>query len=182
MQDYMKPEPPKTKFKPLKILTYPNQKLRRKSLPIKVDRHLSDIQKLIDQMFKTMKFFNGVGLAAPQVGVGFRVIVVDIQDGKMEPLALINPEIVKIDGEVETEEGCLSFPQMNGFIKRSQKIAVKYLDYNGEEKILEADGLLSICIQHEIDHLNGILFIDRVSRLKREMILKRVKKLGRNDV
>lgn len=175
-----KPTAPKIKFKPLKILTYPNPKLRRKSVAVK-ERNLPEIQKLIEHMFKTMRFYQGIGLAAPQVGVGFRVAVVDLQDGHTEPLALINPEIVKREGEMELVEGCLSFPHSSGHVQRSSKIEVRFLDYEGQEKTITAEGLLAACIQHEIDHINGILFIDHLSNLKRDMIIKRIKKRKINE-
>lgn len=170
---------PKIKFKPFKILTFPNLKLRRKCIPVDPTKNLSEIQTLIDQMFKTMIFYKGIGLAAPQIGVGFRVFVVDLQNGKTEPMSFINPKIIEMDGKMESLEGCLSFPQAFGYVERNAKIVVNYLDYNGQEKTLQAEGLLAACIQHEIEHLDGVLFIDKLSRLKKEMILKRFKKIGR---
>ncbi len=169
------------KFKPLKILKYPDVKLRRKSLLVRPEKNLEEVKILIEQMFKAMKFYGGIGLSAPQIGVGLRIITIDLQDGVSHPLAMINPEIVKSEGKIDSREGCLSFPQMESNIERSEKIKVKYLDDNAKEKEMNAEGLLACCIQHEMDHLNGILFIDKMSRMRQEMILKRLKKLGRID-
>lgn len=165
--------------KNLRILIYPNEKLRKKCALVDLEKDLPNIQKLIDLMFQTMKFFGGIGLSAPQIGVGFQVCVVDLQDGSTLPHAFINPKIVQFEGKVESEEGCLSFPGMRGHVERFSKIEVEYYNYNGSKQTLVAEGLLAICLQHEIDHLSGILFIDKVSNLKRNLILKRLKKIGR---
>ena len=168
---------PKTdKFKPLKILMAPNPKLRRVCVPVSHQNSFIQIERLIELMKKTMKFYNALGLAAPQIGVNFRVIVVNHPDG---PIGMINPEIIKTDGEIELEEGCLSFLRESAFIKRSKKIEVKYLDERGDEKVQTAEDLFAVCIQHEIDHLDGILFVDRMSNIKKDMVLKKFKKRGK---
>src|SRR5689334_5929605 len=180
MQNYLK-SIKKEKFKPLKILKYPNEKLKRQCILVEPEKHLKNIQKLINEMFKTLKFYQGIGLTAPQVGVGFQVFVLDLQDGKTEPLSMINPEIIAFDGEITIEENrCLSLPRFKSFIKRSDWIKVKYLDYDGNKKELETNGLLSVYIQHNIDHLNGVSTLDKSSKLNRDMYIKSIKK--RNNI
>ena len=158
-----------------KIVTIPDPILKKKSLPIKnVD---SSVKKLMDDMLETMYAAPGIGLAAVQVGVLKRVVVIDLskKEEKKTPLFFVNPEIVSTSEEqVSYEEGCLSIPNQFAEIKRPNRCHVKYLDYNGRKKDLKADGLLATCIQHEIDHLNGILFIDYLSKLKKDLILKKV--------
>ena len=158
-----------------KIVTIPDPILKKKSLPIKnVD---SSVKKLMDDMLETMYAAPGIGLAAVQVGVLKRVVVIDLskKEEKKPPLFFINPEIISTSEEqVSYEEGCLSIPNQFAEIKRPNRCHVKYLDYNGKKKDLKADGLLATCIQHEIDHLNGILFIDYLSKLKKDLILKKV--------
>lgn len=151
----------------LPIVKADNPILREKAK--KVSRIDSSIQKLIDDMIETMHAANGVGLAAPQVGVPLRVIVVqefrEAEEGKMEPgevIALINPEIVKMSGEYETDEGCLSLPGYIGTIKRAERVTVKGLNRQGKEVRIKADGLLAEALQHEVDHINGILFFDHL--------------------
>jgi len=159
------------------ILTEPNKILRQKSLPVeKVDK---DLQILMDDMLETMYAAPGIGLAAIQVGVPKRVIVLDIssREGIKNPMYFINPEIVQRSSNNSTyEEGCLSVPGQFAEIDRPDKCFVKYLDYNGEQKEIEAEGMLATCIQHEMDHLEGILFIDYLSKLKRSMIIKKLSK------
>tara|TARA_Y100000590_G_scaffold254047_1_gene285339 strand:- start:161 stop:685 length:525 start_codon:yes stop_codon:yes gene_type:complete len=159
------------------ILTEPNKILRQKSLPVeKVDK---DLQILMDDMLETMYAAPGIGLAAIQVGVPKRVIVLDIssREGIKNPMYFINPEIVQRSINNSTyEEGCLSVPGQFAEIDRPDKCFVKYLDYNGEQKEIEAEGMLATCIQHEMDHLEGILFIDYLSKLKRSMIIKKLSK------
>ena len=149
--------------------------MKKKSLPIKnVD---SSVKKLMDDMLETMYAAPGIGLAAVQVGVLKRVVVIDLskKEEKKPPLFFINPEIISTSEEqVSYEEGCLSIPNQFAEIKRPNRCNVKYLDYNGKKKDLKADGLLATCIQHEIDHLNGILFIDYLSKLKKDLILIKV--------
>ena len=160
-----------------KILTEPNKILRQKSLPVeKVD---GELQKIMDDMLETMYAAPGIGLAAIQVGVPKRVIVLDISSKKEKksPIFLVNPEVYnKSKTESTYEEGCLSVPNQFAEISRPNKCHLKFLDYNGNEKELKAEGLFATCIQHEIDHLEGILFIDYLSKLKKSMILKKLSK------
>ena len=159
------------------ILTEPNKILREKSqLVEKVD---SDLQKLMDDMLETMYAAPGIGLAAIQVGVPKRVIVMDLskQDEPKQPMFFVNPEIVEKSQNNSTyEEGCLSVPGQFAEIERPEKCHVKYLDYYGKSKEIKAEGMLATCIQHEIDHLQGILFIDHLSKLKKTMIIKKLSK------
>jgi len=159
------------------ILTEPNKILREKSLSVEnVDK---DIQILMDDMLETMYAAPGIGLAAIQVGIPKRVIVLDIKqkEGQKNPICLVNPEIIKKSKNNSTyEEGCLSVPGQFAEIDRPDKCHVKYLDYYGEKKEIKAEGMLAICIQHEIDHLEGILFIDYLSKLKKTMIIKKLSK------
>ena len=160
-----------------KILTEPDPFLRQKSM--KVDKVDDDLRSLMNDMVQTMYDAPGIGLAAIQIGVPKRVIVIDLskQDEKKNPLYFVNPEIlVKSENDVSYEEGCLSVPNQFAEISRPDKCKVKYLDYDGKEKILEANGLLATCIQHEMDHLEGILFIDYLSKLKKSMIIKKLSK------
>ena len=163
------------------ILTEPNKVLRQVSKP--VERVGKEEQKLMDDMMDTMYDANGIGLAAIQVGVPKRIIVLDISiDQKNKnPLFFVNT-IIKNKHEDKTsyEEGCLSVPGQLAEIQRPSSCEVEYLDYNGEKKILKAEGLLSTCIQHEMDHLEGILFIDYLSKLKKSMIIKKLSKVKAN--
>ena len=158
-----------------KILTEPNKILRQISK--NVEKVTSDDQRLMDDMLETMYSANGIGLAAIQIGVPKRIIVIDISKGKKEPIFFINPEIKNKDTAQSTyEEGCLSVPNQFAEINRPSTCQIKYLDYYGKEQILNAVGLLATCIQHEIDHLEGILFIDYLSKLKKTMIVKKLSK------
>ena len=160
-----------------KILTEPNPFLRQKSKPVeKVD---DSIRKIMDDMLETMYQAPGIGLAAIQIGIPKRIIVLDISKDpeKKEPMYFVNPEKVYASKDQATyEEGCLSVPGQFAEIDRPDKCHIKYLDYNGDSKELKAEGLLATCIQHEIDHLEGILFIDYLSKLKRSMITKKLSK------
>jgi peptide deformylase len=159
------------------ILTEPNEILRKKSLL--VDQVDGDIQKLMDDMLETMYLAPGIGLAAIQVGVPKRVIVLDIarKDEPKNPMYFINPEIItKSKDSLAYEEGCLSVPGQFAEITRSSNCSIKYLDYYGQPQELKTEGLLATCIQHEIDHLEGILFIDYLSKLKKTMIVKKLSK------
>ena len=168
-----------------KILTEPNKILRQISKNVEnVDK---EIQTLMDDMLETVYAAPGIGLAAIQIGVPKRVIVIDItrdnenditrDNEKKNPIYFVNPEIVWKDNEESTyEEGCLSVPNQFAEINRPKGCQVKYLDYFGEPKLLKAEGLLATCIQHEIDHLEGILFIDYLSKLKKSMIVKKLSK------
>ena len=159
------------------ILTEPNKLLRQVSEPVE---SVGDSEKqLMDDMLDTMYAANGIGLAAIQIGVPKRIIVIDIskEDKKKEPRYFVNPVIIKKDSlEATYEEGCLSVPNQFAEINRPSKCEVEYLDYNGEKKILSAEGILATCIQHEMDHLEGILFIDYLSKLKKSMIIKKLSK------
>jgi len=160
-----------------KILTEPNKILRQKSLIVeKVDKEL---QQLMDDMLETMYAAPGIGLAAIQVGVPKKVIVLDIsqKEGTKDPMFFINPEIIEKSKNNSTyEEGCLSVPGQFAEIDRPDKCHVKYLDYHGQPKEIKAEGMLATCIQHEMDHLEGILFIDYLSKLKKTMIIKKLSK------
>ena len=163
------------------IITEPNKLLRQISKS--VDRVGEDEQRLMDDMLETMYAANGIGLAAIQIGIPKRIIVMDISkdDNKKEPLYFVNPIIKNKDISKSTyEEGCLSVPNQFAEIDRPKKCDIEYLDYNGEKKILKAEGLLATCIQHEMDHLEGILFIDYLSKLKKSMIIKKLSKLKSN--
>ena len=171
-----------------KILTEPNKILREKSL--RVENVDQDIQSLMDDMLETLYAAPGIGLAAIQVGVAKRVIVMDIsrnrdedKEPKKNPMYFVNPEIVwKSEDKFTYEEGCLSVPNQFAEIDRPKQCHVRHLDYNGQPQELKADGLLSTCIQHEIDHLEGILFIDYLSKLKKEMIIKKLSKQTKESV
>lgn len=164
------------------IVKYPAPILKKKTA--EVSKFDATLHELLDDMRQTMYAANGIGLAAPQVDVSQRVAVVDIarenseSPEKSDYRELINPIITTRAGEVESEEGCLSIPEFRETIIRNSEIVVAALDRDGKEFELKADGLLAICIQHEIDHLDGILFIDRMSRLKREFFVKWMKKHG----
>ena len=162
------------------IITEPNEILRQVSKP--VIRVGNDERKLMDDMLETMYAANGIGLAAIQIGIPKRIIVMDIsKDGNKNPMFFVNPLIKNKDKEKTTyEEGCLSVPNYFAEVDRPKYCEVEYLDYNGESKILKADGLLATCIQHEMDHLEGILFIDYLSKLKKTMIVKKLSKKKNN--
>jgi peptide deformylase len=160
------------------ILTEPNKLLRQISKSIEIVG--KEEQKLMDDMLETMYAANGIGLAAIQVGVPKRIIVMDLaKDGeKKQPKFFVNPVVKNKDLLKATyEEGCLSVPNQFAEIDRPKKCDVEYLDYNGKKKILKAEGLLATCIQHEMDHLEGILFIDYLSKLKKSMIIKKLSKM-----
>ncbi|MDC1159860.1 peptide deformylase [Candidatus Pelagibacter sp.] len=157
------------------ILTEPNKILRQISIP--VDKVGSEEQKLMDDMLDTMYAAPGIGLAAIQIGIPKRIIVMDIGKDKKEPIYFVNP-IIKNKNEKKSiyEEGCLSVPNQFAEIERPNECEIEYLDYNGEKNFLKAEGLLATCIQHEMDHLEGILFIDYLSKLKKSMIIKKLSK------
>ena len=160
-----------------RILTEPNKLLRQISKS--VDKVGKNEQKLMDDMVETMYAANGIGLAAIQIGFPKRIIVMDISKDQTNknPMYFVNPIILNKATEQSTyEEGCLSVPDQFAEIDRPNKCEIEYLDYNGEKKLLKADGLLATCIQHEIDHLEGILFIDYLSKLKKSMIIKKLSK------
>jgi peptide deformylase len=159
------------------IRTYPDAVLKKLAKPVPgVD---DEVRRLMDDMFDTMHESNGIGLAAPQVGVSERVIVVDVSHTSEDappPVALANPEVVAAEGEVEFEEGCLSLPGFLTKVKRSSEITVKALDREGKAVTIEAGGIFAIALQHEMDHLDGTLILDRASGLKREFYKKRIRK------
>ena len=158
----------------LNILRFPDPRLRNKATPIK---EVTDkIRQLADDMLETMYEAPGVGLAAIQVNVKKRLIVIDISEDKSQPLVLINPEVISSEGEREHEEGCLSVPEAYEMVTRADKGRVKALDRDGKEIEFDADDLLATCVQHEIDHLEGKLFVDYLSNLKRQRIKKRLEK------
>ena len=160
-----------------KILIEPDPILRKKCEPLeKVDK---EIQKLMDDMLETMYAAPGIGLAAIQVGILKRLVVIDISkaEEKKNPIFLINPQIIHKSKKTSVyEEGCLSLPGQFAEIERPAECTLKYVDYNGREKELKAEGLLATCVQHEVDHLNGTLFIDYLSKLKKDMIIKKLVK------
>ena len=158
----------------LPILEFPDPRLRTRAAPVTVVD--DELRRLIDDMFETMYAAPGIGLAATQVNVHKRVIVIDISQDHDAPLALINPEIISRDGIEESEEGCLSVPGIYDNVTRAQKIRVRTLDRKGKQIELDADGLLAVCIQHEMDHLEGKLFVDYLSELKRTRIRKKLEK------
>ncbi|MBS0532590.1 MAG: peptide deformylase [Proteobacteria bacterium] len=165
------------------ILIIPEKKLRLKSEPIKAfDKPL---RALVDDMFETMYEAPGIGLAAIQIGEPVRVITLDVakKDDPKEPQVFINPEIVWSSDETSTyEEGCLSIPEYYEEVERPAKVRVKYFDADGKAHEVEADGLLATCLQHEIDHINGVLFIDHISKLKRDMVIKKFTKAAKKGV
>ena len=159
------------------ILTIPDPLLRKVSEPVTSVN--TEVKNLMDDMLETMYAAPGIGLAAVQVGVLKRIIVIDLsKDGeKKDPLFIVNPQITfKSDELISYEEGCLSIPNQFAEVKRPSSCKVNFLDYNGKKKEINADGLLATCIQHEVDHLNGVLFIDHLSKLKKDLILKKTKK------
>src|SRR5918993_1285955 len=158
----------------LQILEFPDPRLRNRAQPVaQVDAAL---RTLIDDMFETMYAAPGIGLAATQVNVAKRVLVIDLSERHDQPLALINPEILQRAGVEETEEGCLSVPGYFEKVKRAEQIRVRALDRDGKQLEFDADGLLAVCIQHEMDHLEGKLFVDYLSDLKRTRIRKKLEK------
>jgi peptide deformylase len=163
----------------LTILEFPDERLRKKAE--KVQAVDESIHKLVDDMFETMYESRGVGLAATQVNVHQRVIVIDVSEDKNAPLCLINPEIVERDGVEESEEGCLSVPGFFEKVRRAEHVRVKALNRDGQLFELEARDLLAVCIQHEMDHLDGKLFVDYLSPLKRQRIKKKLEKIHKME-
>lgn len=158
----------------LKILEFPDSRLRTKATPVEV---VSDeLRTLISDMFETMYAAPGIGLAATQVDVHKRLLVADISPDNTEPYVLINPEILEKDGVIVTDEGCLSVPGYYEAVERAEHIKVRFIDRDEIEIEMEADGLLAVCIQHEVDHLDGKLFVDYLSEAKRQRIRKKLEK------
>ncbi|MDA3869001.1 MAG: peptide deformylase [Gammaproteobacteria bacterium] len=161
----------------LEILHYPDPRLRTQARAVEsVD---DEIRQLVDDMFETMYAAPGIGLAATQVNIHRQVLGIDVSEEKNQPLCLINAEIVESEGEEESEEGCLSVPDIYDRIRRAERIKVKALDRDGDAFTLEATGLLAVCIQHEIDHLQGNLFVDYLSPLKQQRLRKKIEKARR---
>ena len=165
------------------ILVIPDAKLRQTAEPV---AHVDDeVRALVEDMFETMYKAPGIGLAAPQIGVLRRVVVLDVakrrdEDASADPMVLINPEITYESEETAVhEEGCLSIPDFYEDVERPAVIRVDFLDRDGKPASIEAEGILAVCIQHEIDHLNGVLFIDHISRLKRSRVIKKFEKAAR---
>lgn len=160
----------------LEILKVPHPFLKKKVS--KVENITPEIKKILDDMAETMYYANGVGLAASQVGLGMRLVVIDLsnEERKMDLLRMINPEILLGEGELIMEEGCLSVPDIRDEVKRYKRVRFRYLDTGGEEHIVEDEGLLARVVQHEIDHLDGIVFVDRLSRLKKTLYYRRLRR------
>ena len=161
----------------LDIVCFPDERLR--TIAKRVEKITSKHQRLLDDMLETMYAAPGIGLAATQINVHERIIVIDISEDKSNPYCLINPEVISHSGKEKMEEGCLSVPETYGEVERADSVVVKYWDRKGNEIRLEADGLLAVCIQHEIDHLQGKLFVDYLSKLKRDRIRKKLVKQQR---
>jgi peptide deformylase len=163
----------------LSILEFPDPRLRKTASPIStID---DDLRTLIDDMFETMYAAPGIGLAATQVNVHKRLLIADVSADQIEPHAFINPEIIEKDGEIVTEEGCLSVPGYYEEVQRAEHIRVRFENRDGEQVEMEAEGLLAVCVQHEVDHLDGKLFVDYLSEAKRQQIRKRLIKDRRQD-
>jgi len=165
----------------LPILEFPDPRLRTKAVPVAAAEVTTPgFQALLDDMFQTMYEAPGIGLAASQVDVHKRFMVIDISEEKNDPQVFINPEITAHDGGQVYQEGCLSVPGIFADVTRADRITVRYLDRQGQARELTTDGLLAVCVQHEMDHLEGKLFIDYLSPLKREMVRKKLAKQRRN--
>jgi peptide deformylase len=160
----------------IRLVTYPGPVLRKQAKPIKnVDGKLIETA---DAMFDVMYDYNGIGLAAPQVGLSARLLVLDLRQEGSPDYIMINPRITRREGSLDAEEGCLSLPEVFGDINRAELIEVAYIDRDGEEQTLEADGMLARAIQHEIDHLNGVLFIDRLDKATRKAVERQLRELA----
>ena len=169
----------------LQVYVAPHPVLKKIADPI-TGSVTAELRTLMDNMLETMYATSGIGLAAPQVGISQRVLIMDIEQpdegGKGKPLYFVNPEIIWSSEELNVySEGCLSLPGQYAQVERPKKVRVKYLDYDGKRQEVEADGLLATCLQHEMDHLNGVLFIDHLSTLKRDMVLRKLKKFTRDN-
>jgi len=164
----------------LNILQFPDPKLRQKATPVAVVD--DNIRTLVDDMFETMYSAPGIGLAAVQVNVLKRVIVIDISEDKSQPGCFINPEIIEHSGDEKMEEGCLSVPGIYELVSRAKNITVRYLDRDGNTQELTVDGVLAVCIQHEMDHLDGKLFVDYLSEMKRNRIRKKMEKMRQHTM
>ncbi|MDD1783995.1 peptide deformylase [Enterovibrio sp. ZSDZ35] len=161
----------------LQVLTYPDDRLRTVAKP--VESVTPEIQKIVDDMLETMYDEEGIGLAATQVDIHQRIVVIDLSETRDEPMVLINPEILEKRGEDGIEEGCLSVPGARALVPRASEVSVRALDRDGNEYQFEADDLLAICVQHELDHLEGKLFVDYLSPLKQQRIKQKLEKIKR---
>jgi peptide deformylase len=158
----------------LDILVFPDDRLRKVAAPVSAVDDAT--RRVVDDMFETMYDAPGIGLAATQVDIHERIVVIDVSEDKDDPLTLINPEIVRSEGKYTGEEGCLSIPGIYENVDRAESIVFKALDRNGISYEMEADGLLAVCVQHEVDHLDGKLFVDYLSALKKRRIRKKMLK------
>jgi peptide deformylase len=167
----------------LDVLQFPDPRLRRRSEP--VEKITDELRQLAADMLETMYDEPGIGLAAPQVGMNVRLVVLDTdwteEDAERSPLVLVNPEILESDGKIVWNEGCLSVPEFTADVVRAERVVLRALDLDGKEIREEAQGLRAVCFQHEIDHLDGMLFIDRISRLKRDLYVQKRKKALREE-
>jgi len=163
----------------LDVLHFPDDRLRTVAKP--VNEITPEIKQLAADMIDTMYDENGVGLAATQIDVHQRVVVIDVSDTRDQAMVLINPTIVATSGTEESQEGCLSVPETNADVARAEFVTLEYLDLDGEKQVIEADGLLAVCIQHELDHLKGKLFIDYLSPFKQKRIKAKLEKLKRQN-
>lgn len=164
----------------LPVLRFPDERLRKIAKP--VTAFTPELQSIIDDMIETMYEQNGIGLAATQVNVHEQIIVIDVSEDRSNVYVIINPEVISQEGETGIEEGCLSIPDCRGFVPRAEKIKIKAFDRNGNPYQIDADELLAICIQHEMDHLKGKLFVDYLSPLKRQRIEQKMKKMTREEL
>ncbi|RVU83464.1 peptide deformylase [Leucothrix sargassi] len=161
----------------LKVLSFPDARLRTKAAPVEtVD---SEVRQIMDDMLETMYDAPGIGLAATQVDIHRQIVVIDVSENSKDPLYLVNPKITAKSGKEISEEGCLSVPEYYAEVERADKVTVSALGYDGEPYEVEAEGLLAICIQHELDHLDGKLFVDYLSPLKQQRVRKKLEKLAK---
>lgn len=163
----------------LEVLHFPDQRLR--TVAKAVEQITPEIKTIASNMIETMYDENGVGLAATQVNIHSRIVVIDVSEERNQPMVLINPEIIEQSGEEELQEGCLSVPDTHADVKRNEFVTLQYLDLDGNSQTIEADGLLAVCIQHELDHLKGKLFIDYLSPFKQKRIKAKLEKIQRQN-
>lgn len=161
----------------LKVLSYPDKRLRKKAAPVEVVD--DNVRSIMDDMLETMYEAPGIGLAATQVDVHQQIVVIDVSEDKSDPLYLVNPEILEKSGKEISEEGCLSVPEYYAEVERAEKVTVRAMDRDGEFYEIDADGLLAVCIQHEMDHLQGKLFVDYLSPMKQQRVRKKLEKLAK---
>lgn len=156
---------------------YPEDVLRQVAQPYTTQEFGEELQLLGEKMLRTMYAHEGIGLAANQINLAKRIIVIDVTEDKSKQYIMINPEIIHSEGETAIEEGCLSVPTIRDFVPRAEKVTCKYFDPQGNEHIVETDGILAICLQHEIDHLNGVMFFDHLESFKRNQAIDKVRKI-----